>query len=182
MAKKLWNADAAMAEAAIQAGCRFFAGYPITPATEILEHFAERMPEVGGVFIQAESELASINMVAGAAGTGTRSMTATAGQGFDLMQEGMQHSVAAELPFVVGQLSRVGPGGNLQPYQGDYFQATRGGAHGGYHIPVYAPATVGETVDFTQKAFYIADKYRTPVEILAEGILGHTIDPAEIGV
>jgi 2-oxoglutarate/2-oxoacid ferredoxin oxidoreductase subunit alpha len=168
----------ALAEAAIRAGCRFFAGYPITPQTEIIEYMSWRMPEVGGVFIMPESEIAAINMVYGAAGAGARAMTATSGPGMSLKQEGISSLAACELPCVIVNMSRGGPGtGNLGPSQADYFQATRGGGHGGYRVIVLGPSTVQETVDLTMEAFYLADKYRIPVVLLADAILAKSMEP-----
>lgn len=179
MAERLFlKENEALAEAAIRAGCRFFAGYPITPQTEIIEYMSRRMPEVGGVFIMPESEIAAINMVYGSAGAGARAMTATSGPGMSLKQEGISSLAACELPCVIVNMSRGGPGtGNLGPSQADYFQATRGGGHGDYRIIVLGPSTVQETVDLTTAAFDLADKYRIPVMLLADAILAKSMEP-----
>ena len=174
------NNNEAIAEAAVRAGCRFFCGYPITPATEILEYMAHRMPEVGGVVIQPEYEVAGINMIEGAAVGGTRCMTATSGPGFDLMQEGITFIANEELPCVIVQMSRGGPGSSgIGPSQADYFQCTKGGGHGDYQMIVLAPSTVQESVDLTRLAFHLADKYRMISLILGDGILAHTSEPVE---
>ena len=158
MAKKLMKGCEAVAEAAIQAGCHYFFGYPITPQNDIPEYMARRLPQVGGCFLQAESEVASINMVYGAAAAGARCMTSSSSPGISLKQEGMTYLAGAELPCVVVNMVRGGPGlGSIQPSQGDYFQATRGGGHGDYHPIVLAPASVQETVDLMQDAFDLAD-------------------------
>jgi 2-oxoglutarate ferredoxin oxidoreductase subunit alpha len=168
----------AIAEAAVQAGCRFFFGYPITPQNEIPEYMSRRLVEVGGQFVQAESEVAAINMVYGAAGTGARSMTSSSSPGISLKQEGISYIAGAELPCVIVNIVRGGPGlGSIQPAQSDYYQATRGGGHGDYRMPVYAPASVQEAVELTQRAFDVADKYRTPVMILGDGIIGQMMEP-----
>lgn len=170
----------AIAEAAIQAGCRYFFGYPITPQNEILEYMSRRLPEVGGCFLQAESEVAAINMVFGAAGAGARVMTSSSGPGISLKQEGISFIAAAELPCVIVNIMRAGPGlGGIQPSQSDYFQATKGGGHGGYHSLVLAPSTVQEAADLTMEAFDLADKYRNPVMILGDGYLGQMMEPVE---
>ncbi len=161
----LMEGSHAVAEAAIRAGCRFYAGYPITPSTEILEYMARRMPEVGGVCVNAESEIEAISMVWGAAGCGTRAMIASTGQGISLMQESLAEMANAELPCVVVNMMRG---------QGDYFQATRGGGHGDYRHIVLAPATVQEAVDLVGLAFHLADKWRNPVDVLGDFVLGHT--------
>jgi 2-oxoglutarate ferredoxin oxidoreductase subunit alpha len=155
----------AVAEAAIQAGCRFYAGYPITPSTEILEYMSHRLPQVGGVCMNAESEIEAINMVWGAAGCGVRAMIASTGQGISLMQESLAEMANAELPCVVVNMMRG---------QGDYFQATRGGGHGDYRHVVLSPHTVQEAVDLVMLAFHVADKWRTPVDVLGDFLLGHT--------
>ena len=180
MAKKLMKGCEAVAEAAIQAGCHYFFGYPITPQNDIPEYMARRLPQVGGCFLQAESEVAAINMVYGAAAAGARCMTSSSSPGISLKQEGMTYLAGAELPCVVVNMVRGGPGlGSIQPSQGDYFQATRGGGHGDYHPIVLAPASVQETVDLMQDAFDLADIYRTPVMILADGIIGQIMEPVE---
>jgi 2-oxoglutarate ferredoxin oxidoreductase subunit alpha len=171
----------ALAEAAVRAGCRFFFGYPITPQNEIPEYMSRRLPEVGGTFIQAESELAAINMVYGAAGAGARAMTSSSSPGVSLKQEGISYMAAAELPGVVVNMVRGGPGlGGIQPAQSDYYQATRGGGHGDYRTIVFGPATVQEGVDVMSKAFELADKYRSPVVILGDGMMGQMMEPVSL--
>jgi len=180
MEKKFMTGNEAIAEAAIQAGCRYFFGYPITPQNEIPEYMSKRLPEVGGVYLQAESEVAAINMLFGAAGTGARVMTSSSGPGISLMQEGISFLVAAHLPCVIVNIMRGGPGlGGIQPSQSDYFQATKGGGHGDYNLLVLAPYTVQEAVSLTIEAFDLADKYRNPVMILGDGYLGQMMEPAE---
>ncbi|MFC1623731.1 3-methyl-2-oxobutanoate dehydrogenase subunit VorB [Candidatus Omnitrophota bacterium] len=182
MAKKvLMCGNEVLGEAAILAGCRFYAGYPITPQNEIPAYMSRRMPEVGGVFIQAESELAAINMVFGASLTGARGMTSSSSPGISLKQEGISYLAACELPAVIVNMMRGGPGlGNIAPSQSDYFQATRGGGHGDYRQIVLAPASLQEVVDLTILSFDLADKYRTPVMILGDGILGQMMEPVEL--
>jgi 2-oxoglutarate ferredoxin oxidoreductase subunit alpha len=171
----------AIAEAAIQAGCRFFFGYPITPQNQIPEYMSKRMPQVGGTFLQAESEVAAINMVYGAAGAGARVMTSSSSPGISLKQEGISYLVGAELPCVIVNMVRGGPGlGSIQPGQSDYFQATRGGGHGDYRTPSLAPASVQEAVTLTQKAFELADAYRTPVLVVGDGMIGQMMEPVEM--
>jgi len=165
MTKVLMEGSHAIAEAAIQAGCRFYAGYPITPSSEILEYMSHRLPQAGGVCMNAESEIEAINMVWGAAGCGVRAMIASTGQGISLMQESLAEMANAELPCVVVNMMRG---------QGDYFQATRGGGHGDYRHIVLAPSTVQEAVDLVMLAFYLADKWRNPVDVLGDFLLGHT--------
>ena len=178
MAKKLMKGCEAVAEAAIQAGCHYFFGYPITPQNDIPEYMAARLPKVGGCFLQAESEVAAINMVYGAAASGARCMTSSSSPGISLKQEGMTYLAGAELPCVVVNMVRGGPGlGSIQPSQGDYFQATRGGGHGDYHPIVLAPSSVQEAVDLMHDAFDLADIYRTPTMILADGIIGQMMEP-----
>jgi 2-oxoglutarate ferredoxin oxidoreductase subunit alpha len=168
-------------EAAIVAGCRFYAGYPITPQNELTAYMAKRMPEVGGVFIQAESELAAINMVFGASLTGERAMTSSSSPGISLKQEGISYLAGCELPAVIVNMSRGGPGlGNISPSQSDYFQAVKGGGHGDYKLIVFGPASVQELFDLTMKAFEVADKYRTQVMILGDGVLGQMMEPLNI--
>ncbi|MBR4435839.1 MAG: 3-methyl-2-oxobutanoate dehydrogenase subunit VorB [Clostridia bacterium] len=180
MAKKLMKGCEAVAEAAIQAGCHYFFGYPITPQNDIPEYMSARLPQIGGCFLQAESEVAAINMVYGAAASGARVMTSSSSPGISLKQEGMSYLAGAELPCVVVNMVRGGPGlGSIQPSQGDYFQATRGGGHGDYHPIVLAPSSVQEAVDLMQDAFDLADVYRTPVMILADGIIGQMMEPVE---
>ncbi|MBI4547930.1 MAG: 3-methyl-2-oxobutanoate dehydrogenase subunit VorB [Ignavibacteriae bacterium] len=167
----------ALAEAAIRAGCRGYFGYPITPQSEILEYLAREGREHGMVVMQVESELAAINMVYGAAGAGARVMTSSSSPGISLMQEGLSYIACAELPCLVVNVNRGGPGlGTIQPSQGDYFQATKGGGHGDYHLIVLAPATVQEMADFVYDAFDLADKYRNPAMILADGALGQMME------
>jgi len=174
----LMRGNHALAEAAIRAGCRFYAGYPITPQNEVPEYMSDAMPKAGGVFIQGESEIASINMVLGAAVTGHRAMTSSSSPGISLKQEGISFLAGQELPAVIVNMMRGGPGlGNIAGSQADYYQATRGGGHGDYRTPVLAPASVQELTDLTYQAFDIADRYRTPVMILADGMLGQTMEP-----
>ncbi len=179
--KKLWKGNEAIAEAAVAAGCRYFFGYPITPQNEIPEYMSWRLFEVGGAFIQAESEVSAINMVYGAAGAGARAMTSSSSPGISLKQEGISYIAGADLPCVIVNMMRSGPGlGGIQPAQGDYFQATKGGGHGDYHCIVYAPSTVQEFVDITYRAFDVADEYRNPVMIIGDGMLGQMMESAEI--
>ncbi|HIE44077.1 MAG TPA: 3-methyl-2-oxobutanoate dehydrogenase subunit VorB [Candidatus Omnitrophica bacterium] len=168
----------AIAEAAIQAGCRFYAGYPITPQNEIPEYIARRMPEVNGIFIQAESEIAAINMVYGASATGIRAMTSSSSPGISLKQEGISFLASAELPAVIVNIQRGGPGlGNISGSQADYFQAVKGGGHGDYRMLVYAPYNLQEIWELTMLAFDKADEYRNPVMILGDGVIGQTMEP-----
>jgi 2-oxoglutarate/2-oxoacid ferredoxin oxidoreductase subunit alpha len=168
----------AMAEGAIQAGCSFYAGYPITPQNELPAYMASHMPQAGGVFIQAESEISAINMVFGASCAGARAMTSSSSPGISLKQEGISYIAGAELPAVIINVMRGGPGlGNIWPAQSDYFQATRSGGHGDYHCIVLAPSSVQEAYDIMQLAFNLADKYRGPVTILGDGILGQMMEP-----
>jgi len=168
----------AMAEAAIQAGCRFYAGYPITPQNEVPEYMSWRMPQVGGIFIQAESELSAINMVYGASAVGARAMTSSSSPGISLKQEGISYLAGAELPAVIGNIQRGGPGlGNISGSQADYFQAVKGGGHGDYKLLVYAPWNIQEMWNLTMKAFDKADEYRNPVMILSDGIVGQMLEP-----
>jgi 2-oxoglutarate ferredoxin oxidoreductase subunit alpha len=170
----------AIAEAAVQAGCKYYFAYPITPQNEIGEYMAWRMPEVGGTFLQAESEIAAIYMVFGAAGAGARTMTSSSGPGISLMQEGISYIAAAELPCVIVNMMRGGPGlGGIAPSQSDYFQATKGGGHGDYHLLVFAPSTGQEAADLTMLAFDLADRYRNPVMILGDGNIGQMMEPIE---
>lgn len=178
--KVLMKGNEAIAEAAIQAGCRYFFGYPITPQNEIPEYMSKRLPKVGGVFLQAESEVAAINMVYGAAGAGARVMTSSSSPGISLKQEGISYAVGSDLPCVIVNIVRGGPGlGGIQSAQSDYFQAVKGGAHGDYNLVVLAPSTVQEAVDLMMDAFDIADMYRTPVMILGDGMLGQMMEPVE---
>lgn len=168
----------AIAEGAVLAGCRYFFGYPITPQNEIPEYFARRLPQVNGVFLQAESEVSAINMVYGAGGTGARVMTSSSSPGMSLKQEGISYLSGAEVPCVIGSIMRGGPGlGAIQGAQPDYFQAVKGGGHGDYKNIVLAPSTVQEAADLTYKAFDLADKYRNPVIILGDGILAQMMEP-----
>jgi len=170
----------AIAEAAIRAGCEAYFGYPITPQTEVLEYMSRRMPELGRAFVQAESELGAINMVYGAACTGARVMTTTSSPGYSLMQEGVSYIALSFVPCVIVNIMRGGPGlGNIQPAQGDYFQMTKGGGHGDYHLIVLAPSTVQETVDLVIEAFDLADKYRQAVTVIADGLIGQIMEPVE---
>ncbi len=179
--KVLMKGNEALAEAAIRAGCRLFFGYPITPQNEIPEYLARRMPEVGGTFLQAESEVAAINMVYGAAGTGQRVMTSSSGPGISLKQEGISFLAGAELPCVIVNMMRGGPGlGSIQASQSDYFQATKGGGHGDYRIIVLAPGSVQELADMTVWAFELAEKYTTPVMILGDGTMGQMMEPVDL--
>ena len=178
MARSFMKGCEAIAEAAVRAGCRFFAGYPITPQNEIPEYFARRMPEVGGTFVQGESEVASISMVYGAASAGTRSMTSSSSPGVALKSEGISYCAAARIPIVYANISRGGPGvGSIQPAQQDYFQATRASGNGGFQMMVLAPSTVQEAVDLTYAAFDLADRDRNPVLILADGVIGTMMEP-----
>lgn len=180
--KTMVKGNEAMAEAAIRAGCRLYFGYPITPQSEFTEYMAKRLPEVGGSFLQSESEVSAVNMIYGAACTGRRVLTSTSGPGFSLMQEGMSYIAGAELPSVFVNVVRGGPGlGDIQPAQSDYFQATKGGGHGDYHATVLAPGTIQEAVELVHEAFDIADRYRTPVLILADGMLGQMMEPVVFG-
>jgi len=182
MAKKiLMSGNEACGEGAILAGCKFYAGYPITPQNELIEYMAKRLPQAGGVFIQSESELAAINMVFGASVTGARAMTSSSSPGISLKQEGISYLAACELPAVIVNIMRGGPGlGNIAPAQGDYFQATRGGGHGDYHSIVLAPSTVLEMMDLTTLAFDLADTYRTPAIVLGDGLLGQMMEPITV--
>jgi len=176
--KILMKGNEALAEGAIRAGCMAYFGYPITPSSEMAEYMARKYPKIGGTFVQAESEVAAINMVYGAASTGARVMTASSGPGISLKQEGISYIAEAELPCLIVNVSRGGPGlGGIQPAQSDYFQATRGGGHGDYHIIVLAPSSVQEMMDYAIEAFDLADKYRIPVMIMAEGTLGQMMEP-----
>ena len=178
MARVFMKGTEAIAEAAVRAGCRFFAGYPITPQNEIPEYFSRRLPEVGGTFVQGESEVASVNMVYGAASTGVRSMTSSSSPGIALKSEGISYCASARIPMVYVNVSRGGPGvGSIQPAQMDYLQATKASGNGGFRMKVFAPSTVQEAVDMTYKAFDEADKYRRPVLILIDGVIGTMMEP-----
>lgn len=181
MAKLLMKGNEAIGEAAIRAGVEAYFGYPITPQTELLEYMARRMPEEGRVFLQAESELAAINMVYGAACTGARVMTSSSSPGISLMQEGISYIACSRVPAVVVDIMRGGPGlGNIQPGQADYFQMVKGGGHGDYHPIVLAPASVQEAVDFTGLAFDLAWKYRHVAVLLGDGMIGQVMEPCEL--
>ena len=176
--KVLMKGNEAIAEAAIRAGCMHYFGYPITPQTEIAAYMAKRMPKIGGVFLQAESEIAAINMVYGVAGTGFRVMTSSSSPGISLKGEGISYLAGADLPALIVNVQRGGPGlGGIQPSQSDYFQATRGLGHGDFHLIVMAPASVQEMADMTAKCFDLSDKYRVPAMILADGTLGQMMEP-----
>lgn len=180
--KKLLRGNEAIAEAAIRAGCRNYFAYPITPQAELLQWMANHMPEEeSGTFLQAESEIGAINMVYGAASAGERAMTSSSSPGISLKQEGISYLAGAELPAVIVNIMRGGPGlGNIQPAQGDYFQATKGGGHGDYRLIVLGPSTVPEAADLTFEAFDLADEYRTPVVVLADGMIGQMMEPVEL--
>jgi pyruvate/2-oxoacid:ferredoxin oxidoreductase alpha subunit len=181
MAKQLIKGNEAIVRGAVLAGCRAFYGYPITPATEITEAAARLMPQVGGTFLQAESETAAINMLYGAASTGIRSMTSSSGPGISLMQEGISYLAGAELPCVIADIMRGGPGlGNIAPEQGDYFQVVKGGGHGCYRTLVLAPDSVQEMCDLTAVAFELADEYRNPAILLADGYIGQMMEAVEL--
>ena len=174
----LMKGNEAIAEAAIQAGCRHYFGYPITPQTEVAAYMAKKMPKIGGVFLQAESEVASINMVYGAAAAGMRVMTSSSSPGISLMGEGLSYIAGSDVPAFVVNVQRGGPGlGGIQPSQSDYFQATRGGGHGDYHMIVLAPASVQEMASLTVKGFNLADKYSMIAMILADGTIGQMMEP-----
>ncbi len=181
MNKVLIKGNEAIAEAAIRAGCQVFFGYPITPSTEIVEYLSKHLPKAGGTVLQGEDEVASINMCYGAAAAGVRVMTASSSPGVSLKQEGLSYLAAAELPVVVVNVNRAGPGlGGLGPAQSDYFQSTKGGGHGDYRLIVLAPSKSQEMYDLTMEAFDLADKYRNPVLIMADGFLGQMMEPVEL--
>ena len=178
----LMKGNRVVAEAAIKAGCRYFFGYPITPSSEIAEYMSALLPEVGSEFVQSESEVAAINMVAGASSAGGRVMTASSGPGLSLMQEGLSYMAAAELPAVVVNMMRGGPGsGNIAPAQGDYFQATRGGGHGGYRLISLAPSSGQEMAHLVSAAFDLADMYRMPVLVMGDAILAQALESVDLG-
>ena len=181
MGKKiLISGNEALAEGAIQAGCRFYAGYPITPQNEVPAYMARHMPEAGGIFIQAESEVAAINMVFGAAAAGARALTSSSSPGISLKQEGISYAAGAQLPCVIINVMRAGPGlGNIWPAQSDYFQATKSAGHGDSHCIVLAPSSVQESYDIMRLAFELADKYRNPAMVLSDGMLGQMMEPLE---
>ena len=181
MALTLMKGSEAIAEAAIRAGARFFFGYPITPQTEIPEYMSARMPEIGGCFLQAESEVAAINMVYGAAGTGARVITSSSSPGVSLKQEGISYCAGARVPAVIVNVMRGGPGlGNIQASQGDYFQGVKGGGNGDYHLLTYAPSSIQEFIDIMMFAYEKAEKYRIPVLFLADGIIAQMMEPVEL--
>ena len=176
--KVLMKGNEAIAEAAIRAGCRHYFGYPITPQTEVAAYMAKRMPKIGGTFLQAESEIAAINMIYGVSSAGLRAMTSSSSPGVSLKQEGISYLAGSDLPALIVNVQRGGPGlGGIQPSQSDYFQATKGGGHGDYRLIVLAPASVQEMADFTAKAFDLSDKYRIPAMILADGTIGQMMEP-----
>ena len=182
MAEKiLMKGNEALAEAAITAGCRHYFGYPITPQTEVAAYMAKRMPKIGGTFLQAESEVAAINMVLGAAAAGVRSMTSSSSPGISLKSEGISYMAGCEVPAVIVNVERGGPGlGGIQPSQSDYYQATKGGGHGDYHLIVLAPASVQEMYSLTIKGFELADNYRVPTMILTDGTIGQMMEPVSL--
>lgn len=181
MARELMKGNVAIAEAAVRAGLQAYFGYPITPQTELLEYLSQRMTELGRVFLQAESEIAAINMVYGAASTGVRVMTSSSSPGISLMQEGFSYLAGSQLPCVIVDVMRGGPGlGNILPSQGDYFQVTRSAGHGDFHPIVLAPASVQEAIDFVTLAFDLAEKYRHLVMVVADGQIGQMMEPAEL--
>ena len=179
--KVLMKGNEAIAEAAIIAGCRHYFGYPITPQTEIAAYMAKRMPKIGGCFLQAESEIAAINMVYGVASTGLRVMTSSSSPGISLKGEGLSYLAGADLPSLIINVQRGGPGlGGIQPSQSDYFQATKGAAHGDFHMIVLAPSSVQEMADLTVKGFELADKYRMTSMVLADGTMGQMMEPVSL--
>ena len=181
MEKVLMKGNEAIAEAAILAGCRHYFGYPITPQTEVAAYMAKRMPKIDGIFLQAESEIAAINMVYGVAATGKRCMTSSSSPGIALKCEGISYLAGADLPALIVNVQRGGPGlGGIQPSQSDYFLATRGPGHGDFHVLVLAPASVQEMADLTYKGFDLAEKYRMPVMLLADGTMGQMMEPVTL--
>ena len=179
--KVLMKGNEAIAEAAIKAGCRHYFGYPITPQTEVAAYMAKRMPKIGGTFLQAESEIAAINMVYGVASAGLRVMTSSSSPGISLKGEGISYLAGADLPALVVNVQRGGPGlGGIQPSQSDYFQSTRGGGHGDYHMIVLAPSSVQEMAELTVKGFELADKYRMTAMVLADGTMGQMMEPVDL--
>lgn len=178
MEQMLMKGNEAIGAAAIRGGCRYFFGYPITPQNELPEYMSRELPKAGGLFLQAESEIAAINMVYGAAGSGARVMTSSSSPGIALKQEGISYIAGAELPCVIVNIMRGGPGlGGIQPGQADYYQSTRGGGNGDYRLIVFAPASIQETVDIMMEAFDIADQYRMPVLVLGDGMIGQMMEP-----
>jgi 2-oxoglutarate ferredoxin oxidoreductase subunit alpha len=183
MTKVLMKGNEALGEAAIRAGCVHFFGYPITPQTEVPEYLVKRLPEVGGTFVQAESEVAAVNMIYGAAGVGVKCLTSSSSPGIALMAEGLSYIAACELPCVLINIMRAGPGlGGILPAQSDYWQATKGHGHGDYHLIVLAPSSVQEAVDLMILAFDLAEKYRNPVMIIADGMIGQMMEPVSFPV
>ncbi|MCL1904635.1 MAG: 3-methyl-2-oxobutanoate dehydrogenase subunit VorB [Methanomassiliicoccaceae archaeon] len=176
--KVLMKGNEALAEAAIMAGCRHFFGYPITPQTELAAHMSKRMPKIGGVYLQAESEVAAVNMVLGASAAGVRAMTSSSSPGISLKSEGMSYLAGSDLPALIVNVQRAGPGlGGIQPSQADYWQATRASGHGDFKMLVFAPSTVQEMVDLVADAFALGDRYRMPAMILSDGLLGQMMEP-----
>ena len=181
--KVLMEGNEAIAEAAIMAGCRHYFGYPITPQTEVAAYMAKRMPKIGGTFLQAESEISAVNMVIGAAAAGVRAMTSSSSPGISLKSEGLSYMAGCELPALIVNVQRGGPGlGGIQPSQSDYFQATRGGGHGDYHMLVLAPGSIQEMADMTVKGFELAETYRMPCMLLADGTMGQMMEPVVLDV
>lgn len=179
--KRLIRGNQAIAEAAVRAGCKGFFGYPITPQNHIPEYLSERLPEVGGVFLQAESEIAAINMIYGAGATGKRVLTSSSGPGISLKQEGISYIACAEVPCVIVNMMRGGPGlGGIRPAQEDYLQATKGGGHGNYKVIVLAPSNVQQAAELTMLAFDLADKYRNPVMLLGDGLIGQIMEAVKL--
>ena len=179
--KILMKGNEALAEAAIMAGCRHYFGYPITPQTEVAAYMAKRMPKIGGVFLQAESEIAAINMVIGAAAAGKRAMTSSSSPGISLKSEGISYLAGCDLPALIVNVQRGGPGlGGIQPSQSDYFQATCGGGHGDFHLLVLAPSSVQEMADLVAKGFDLSEKYRVPCMLLADGTMGQMMEPVTL--
>lgn len=180
MNRVLMKGNEAIAKAAIVAGCRYFFGYPITPQNEIPEYMARELPKVGGVFLQSESEIAAINMVYGASGAGGRVMTSSSSPGIALKQEGISYIASAELPCVIVSIMRSGPGlGGIQPSQSDYYQTTRGGGNGDYRVVSYAPSTIQEAVELMQTAFEVSERYRNPVMVVGDGMIGQMMEPVD---
>lgn len=183
MSRVMMKGNEAIGEAAIRAGCRYFFGYPITPQSELPEYLSHHMPAAGGVYLQAESEVAAINMVFGAASTGARVMTSSSGPGMSLKQEGISYLTGAELPCLIVNVMRGGPGlGNIAPAQSDYYQATRGGGHGDYRTIVLAPYSVQEAAQLVMEGFELADKYRNPVMVVPDGTLGQLMEPVDFDI
>jgi len=179
--KVLMKGNEALAEAAIASGCKHFFGYPITPQTEVAAYMSKRMPKIGGVYLQAESEVAAINMVLGAAAAGVRAMTSSSSPGISLKAEGISYLAGSDLPALIVNVQRAGPGlGGIQPSQADYWQATRSTGHGDFHLLVFAPSTVQEMIDLVSQAFDLGDKYRMPAMILSDGMLGQMMEPVTL--